>query len=146
MSRTPSSQCGHSTPDSAYIEPDSQHHRTQVSMTYHPYPRHEPRHFLPPDIGYSRPVPSTQPGPRLPSIGHFPERNVDPSHMPTSDNGYKHHSSIPHTLPLRMHHYDFADIDPRGDPPAPYAGRSNPMLSHGREYSHRVRTHDLESQ
>ncbi|KAJ5169004.1 uncharacterized protein N7482_004598 [Penicillium canariense] len=158
MSRTPSQQCGHTTPpDRPYVNINSvsrPHHPDPMPVAYHqPYPRHEPRHFLPPELHYERPTLTTPPGPpRLPSLGQLPESSVDPRYMVSSDHGYMNRPLMPQALPLRMHHHSPTVGDPRGYPgpgpsPASYGELSSPMLSHGGDYArHRVRTHDLESQ
>ncbi|KAJ5090303.1 hypothetical protein N7532_008987 [Penicillium argentinense] len=123
-------------------------------MAYQSYPRHEPRHFVPPDFGY---YPATPPPPRLPPLGSLAER-TNPGYMLATasasasasalDNGYLNRSAT-QTLPLRMHHHG-PPIDPRAyAAPAPvaYEERSSPMMSQGREpQAHRVRTYDQESQ
>ncbi|KAJ5414349.1 hypothetical protein N7509_000976 [Penicillium cosmopolitanum] len=117
-----------------------------MPMAYEPYSRHEPRHFVPPDVGYyHRPMMATPPPPRLPPLGTLPETSTDPRYMLSSDNGYLAHHSMPQTLPLRMHHQGPA-LEPRAYP-APYDERSNSMLNPSREpAAYRMRTYDQESQ
>lgn len=113
---------------------------------HHPYMRHEPRHFLPPDVGYEHPVLTETPGPRLPAIGRPLERSADPRYMLSSDNSYPTWHAMPYTLPLRMHHHVTAAADPRGYP-GPYRERPSPMLSYDHEYAgHRLQTYDAEIQ
>lgn len=147
MSRTPSQQCGHSTPDRPGIEYRPYHHHPDtIPMTYQPYPYHEPRHVRPPEPGFARPDLSTAPGPRLPPLGRIMETNPDPRYRVYSDNSYANQQSHTQTLPLRMHHQSPVIADPRGDY-THYEARSSPMLSHDGELpSHRLRTYDLESQ
>ncbi|KAJ5584181.1 uncharacterized protein N7459_003981 [Penicillium hispanicum] len=148
MSRTPSQQCGQPTRDRPYIDPvPRSHHPGHIPIPYYqPYPQHEPRPFLPPDVVYERPAFSTPPATRLPSLGHLSERSLDPRYMLSSENAYPSRPSIPQALPLRMHHHGPVSTEPRAYP-APYEERSSPMMGHGRDYaSHHVQTFDLESQ
>ncbi|KAJ5364509.1 uncharacterized protein N7496_010222 [Penicillium cataractarum] len=161
MSRTPSQQCGHTTPpDRPHIDPVSRSHHPgqQIPLAYHqPYPLYEPRHFVPPDLGYERPALTTPPNPhRLPALGHLPERNADPRYMLSSDHGFMNRQPLPQTLPLRMqhhqqqqhhHHHGPPVADLRGyRGPTSYDERSSPMLSHGGDnVRHQLRTYDVES-
>lgn len=145
MSRTPSQQCGHPPPENrAY---NHQHPQSSMPMAYEPYQRHEPRHFVPPEVGYySRPMMATPPPPpRLPPIGRVPETAMDPRYMLSSENGYMARQMMPQTLPLRMHHHG-PPMDSRSYP-AVYEERSHPMLNQSREpAAYRTRTYDQESQ
>lgn len=116
-------------------------------MAYEPYQRHEPRHFVPPEVGYySRPMMATPPlPPRLPPIGRLPETAMDPRYMLSSENGYMARQMVPQTLPLRMHHHG-PPMESRSYP-AVYEERSHSMLSQSREPdAYRTRTYDQESQ
>lgn len=145
MSGTPSQQCGHPHPDNRAYNPRS---RSDMSrMIYEPYIHHEPRQAVAPNAGcYQRQILTTPPPPRLPSLGSLPGAIADPRYILSSDNGYVNHdTTIPHTLPLRVHPHGPV-IDPRAYP-VPYEERSNPMFSHGREYAtQQMRTFDQESQ
>ncbi|KAF3394072.1 hypothetical protein F1880_005456 [Penicillium rolfsii] len=168
MSRTPSQQCGHTTPpDKPHIECVSRAHHPgqQIPLTYHPlYPQYDPRHLVPPDLGYERPL-TTPPGPhqRPSSLGHVSERTADSRYILSSDHGFITHQPLPQALPVRIqpyhqhhqqyhyhhhHHHGPAAADPRGYPgPTSYEERLSPMLSHGGEnVRHRLRTNDVESQ
>ena len=152
MSKTPSQQCGHLTPDRQYINPDPAprfHHPGQIPITDQPYLRHESEHLGSRTAVYERPAYSTPPAPRLPSLGQIPDRSLDPRYMLSSDHEHLHRPSVPLALPLRVHPHGLVDTIPRAYP-ATFEERSKPMLSlthGGRNYaSRRVQTFDLESQ
>lgn len=145
MSRTPSQQCGHPTPDRP-LDPRA-YPLDPMPVSYQSYPYHDPRHFRPPEMGYARPELSAPPGPpRLPPLGPRADANPDPRYMVAGENSYINRQSFLHTLPLRMHYQVPAAPDLRTSH-GPYEERSSPMISHGRDFpSHRLRTFDLESQ
>lgn len=161
MSRTPSQQCGHTTPpDRHRIDSVSRAHhpREQIPLDHHqPYPQYEPRHIVPPDLDYERPALATPPGPRrLPSLEHLPERNADPRYTLSSDPAFMNRQSLAHVLPLRTHqhqhhhhhqHHGPTVANPRGHfGPISYEERPSPLSSYGGDsLRHPLKTRDVES-
>lgn len=147
MSRTPSQQGGHPTSDRSYLSRRScPHQADQMPTAYHqPLPRHESRHYLSQDVGHEGAGLTSRSGSHLSGPGYPPGTTLDPRFMLASD-----HSSadrgLPHTLPLRMHHYDGAMRDHQRFPSG-HEETSSTRLSHDCKLaSHRVRTRDLETQ
>lgn len=137
MSRPPSQQWGHPTPERTdYFDPGRSQ---QPRMPYPPYPRPEPRQFMP-----QGPL-TMPPGPRLPSLsGRLPDRGPDARYVVSSESSrHLYRQSVPQTLPLRTSNSGPANTDPLGCP-SPYEDLSSPM-SHGRDYDS-YRGYDLESQ
>ncbi|KAJ5105221.1 hypothetical protein NUU61_002568 [Penicillium alfredii] len=133
MSRPPSQQWGHPTPDRPYLDPASRSHPSgPMPMPYQPYPPHEPRHFG--QLAFDRPVLASPPGPRLPAPGQFADPGADPRYLLASDNAYMARPAMPpQSLPLRSHHRGGAPADPRT-----YSGQLDDgwssLFGHGRGY------------
>lgn len=130
MSRTPSEHSGHPTSDRSSPSLCSRPHQAdQMPTAYHqPLPRHESWHFLPQNVGPQGPgFTGTSVFP-LPASG-YPQ---DPSYVLSTDHRYAHRTSLPHTLPLRMHHHDAAIRDPQHFPSGQHK-RLSPRPIHDRK-------------